>query len=53
MYNNDESRKGIGSVTYLGFPAPGGKVSFGAPNQTFRGSLDAKSELRVTWRRKL
>jgi len=41
------------TMAYLGFPAPGDKVSFGAPTQIFRGSIDAKSELGINGRRKL
>jgi len=41
------------SVAYLGFPAPGYKVSFGAPTQHVHGSIDSKSELGVKGRRKL
>jgi len=33
------------AVAYLGFPAPGGKLSFGAPTQPVHGSIDAKNEL--------
>jgi len=40
-------------VACLGLPVPWGKVSFGTPTQTFRGSLDAKNELGVKRRRKL
>jgi len=43
----------LGSVAYLGLPAPGGKVIYGAPIQNFRGSLDAKSELGLKRRQKL
>ena len=35
----------IDPVAYLGFPAPGGKLSFGAPTQPVHGSIDAKNEL--------
>jgi len=40
-------------VAYLGFPAPGGKLSFGAPTQPVHGCIDAKNELGVKGRRKL
>ena len=40
-------------VAYLGFPAPGYKVSFGAPTQHVHGSIDAKNELGIKGRRKL
>jgi len=40
-------------VAYLGFPAPGGKLSFGAPTQRVHGSIDAKNELGIKGRRKL
>ena len=44
----------LGPVAYLGFPAPGGKLSFGAPTQPLHGSsIDAKNELGVKGRRKL
>jgi len=38
---------GSNAVAYLGFPAPGGKVSFSALTQLVRGSIEAKSELGV------
>jgi len=41
------------AVAYLGFAAPGRKVSFGVPTQPVCGSIDAKNELRVEGRRKL
>jgi len=41
------------TVAYLGFPAPGGKLSFGAPTQPVHGSIDAKNELGMKGRRKL
>jgi len=28
------------AVAYLGFPAPGDKLSFGAPTQPIHGSID-------------
>ena len=37
----------------IGFPAPGNKVSLGAPTQPVHGSKDAKSELGVKGLRKL
>jgi len=40
-------------VAYLGFPAPGDKVSLGAPTQSVRGSTGATNELGVSGRRKL
>jgi len=40
-------------VAYLGFPAPGDKLSFGAPTQPVRGSIDVKNELEIKGRRKL
>jgi len=41
------------TVAYLGFPAPGGKLSFGAPTQPVHGSIDTKNELGIKGRRKL
>jgi len=41
------------AVTYLGFTAPGGKVSLGAPTQSVRGSADAKNEFEVKGRPEL
>jgi len=41
------------AVAYLGYPAPGGKVRFGAPTQPVRASIDAKSELGAKERQKL
>jgi len=41
------------AVAYLGFPAPRGKLSFGAPTQPVHGSMDAKNELGIKGRRKL
>ena len=35
------------AVAYLGFPAPGGKLSFGTPTQSVHDSMDAKNELGV------
>jgi len=32
------------TVVCLGFPTPGDKVSFGAPTQHVRSSIDAKNE---------
>jgi len=40
-------------VACLGFPAPGGKLSFCAPTQPVHGSIDAKNELGIMGRRKL
>ena len=40
-------------MTYLGFTAPGGKVSLGAPTQSVRGSADAKNEFEVKGRPEL
>jgi len=40
-------------VAYLGFPALGAKLSFGAPTQPVHGSIDAKNELVIKGRRKL
>ena len=40
-------------MAHLGFPAPGDKVSLGAPARPIRGSIDAKNELGVKGRRKL
>ena len=41
-------------VAYLGFPAPGGKRSFGAPpTQPVHGIIDAKNELGIKGCRKL
>jgi len=40
-------------MAHLGFPAPGIKLSFGAPTQTVHGSIDAKNELGIKGRRKL
>jgi len=42
-----------GPVAYLGFPAPGDKLSFGATTQPVHGSVDAKNELGIKGRRKL
>ena len=47
------SRDHVRSVAYLGFPAPGGKLSFGALSQPVHGSTDAKIELEIKRRRKL
>jgi len=41
------------SVAYLGFPAPGDKVSLSAPTQPVPDSIDAKIELRRKGCRKL
>ena len=41
------------AVAYLGFPAPGGKLSYGAPTQPVHGSIDAKNELGIKGHRKL
>ena len=41
------------AVTYLGFPAPRGKLSFDPPTQPVHGSTDAKNELGIKGRRKL
>jgi len=35
------------AAAYLGFLAPWENVNFGFPNQSVRGSIDAKSELKV------
>ena len=35
-------------MAYLGFPAPGGKLSFSAPTQPVHGCIDAKNELMET-----
>ena len=35
-------------VAYLGFPALGAKLSFGAPTQPVHGCIDAKNELMET-----
>jgi len=43
----------LDSVAYLGFPAPGGKLSFGVPTQPVHGSIGAKNESGVKGRRKL
>jgi len=40
-------------MAYLGFPAPRGKTSLGAPTQPVCGSTDVKSEMGVKGRRKL
>jgi len=42
----------MGAVAYLGFLAPGAKVSLGTPTQAVSGSIDAKSESGVKRRRK-
>jgi len=41
------------SVAYLGFPTPGGKLTFGAPTQPIHSSTDAKNVLGIKGRRKL
>jgi len=41
------------AVAYLGFPAPWGKLSYGAPTQPVHGSIDAKNELGIKECRKL
>jgi len=41
------------SVAYLGFPATGGILSFGAPTQPVHGSIHEKNELGIKGRRKL
>jgi len=41
------------SVAYQGVPAPGDKLTSGAPTQPAHGSLDAKNELGKKARRKL
>ena len=43
----------MGAVAYLGFPAPGGKLSVCAPTQPVHGSIDAKNELGIKGRRKV
>jgi len=50
MISTDDN--GMWPVAYLGFPAPGNKVSFGAP-RSFRGSIDVESEVGVKGRRQL
>jgi len=42
-----------GPVAYLGFPAPGYKLTFGAPTQPVHGSIDAKNKWGIKRRRKL
>jgi len=44
---------GSEAVACLGFPAPGDKVSLGAPTQPVPGSTDVKSELGIKGLRKL
>jgi len=41
------------AVAYLGFPAPGDKVSLGAPTQPVCDSIDAENEQGVKGRRRL
>ena len=41
------------TVAYLGFSAPGGNLSFGAPTQPVHGSIDAKNELGIKRHRTL
>jgi len=41
------------TVTYLGFPAPGGKPSFGAPTQPVHARIYAKNEVGIKGCRKL
>jgi len=43
----------IQAMAYLGFPAPVGNVSLGAPTQSVRGNTEAKNELGVKGCRKL
>jgi len=43
----------LNPVAYLGFLAPGDKVSLGTRTELVRGSIDPKSELGVKGRRKL
>ena len=37
-------------MAYLGFPAPEGKLNFGAPTQPVHGSIDAKKEFGIKGR---
>jgi len=48
-----DRKTAAGAVAYLGFPAPEGKLSLGAPTQPVCGSIVAKNELGVKGRRKL
>ena len=38
------------AVAYLGFPAPGNKLSLGPPTHPVHGRIDAKNDLEVKGR---